>query len=123
MNLTKIAAIGLFLGSTLVIADDCVMPEPPTMPDGASATMEKMIAGQTSVKAFQAANIEYMACVEKELNAASTQLSAATGDDKKSAQEAYSEIEAVYNEAVSAEEEVAGQFNTAIRAYKAANPS
>ena len=123
MNLTKIAAIGLFLGSTLVVADDCVMPEAPTMPDGASATMEQMIAGQTSVKAFQAANIEYMACVETGLNAAGAQLSAATGDDKQPAQEAYNEIEAAYNGAVSAEEEVAGQFNAAIRAYKAANPS
>ena len=123
MNLTKIAAIGLFLGSTLVVADDCVMPETPTMPDGASASMEQMIAGQTSVKAFQAENIAYMACVEAELNAAGEQLSAATGDAKKSAQAAYGEIEAVYNGAVSAEEEVAGQFNAAIRAYKAANPS
>jgi len=32
-------------------------------------------------------------------------------------------LEAKYNAAVSNEEEVAGAFNTAIRAYKAANPS
>ncbi len=123
MNLMKIAAIGLFLGSTLVVADDCVMPEAPAVPDGASATMEQMIAGQTAVKAFQAANIDYMACVEPGLTAAGEQLPAATGDDKAAAQKAYDEIEATYNAAVSAEEAVAGQFNAAIRAYKAANPS
>ena len=123
MNLTKIAAIGLFLGSTLVVADDCVMPEAPAMPDGTSATMEQMIAGQASVKAFQAENIAYMACVETGLNTAEAALSAATEDNKESAKKAYGDIEATYNAAVSAEEEVAGQFNAAIRSYKAANPS
>ena len=123
MNLMKITAIGLFLGSTLVVADDCVMPEAPAVPDGASATMEQMITGQTAVKTFQAANIEYMACLEPGLTAAGAQSSAATGDDKEAAKKAYDEIETTYNAAVSAEEEVAGQFNAAIRAYKAANPS
>lgn len=123
MNLTKIAAVSLFLGSTLVLADDCVMPEAPSMPDGTGATMEQMIAGQTAVKAFQAANIDYMACLEPEVSATEAQVEAATGDDKAAAKKAYDEKAALYNAAVSAEEEVAGQFNAAIRAYKAANPS
>ena len=36
--------------------------------------------------------------------------------------EAYKASQEAYNAAVSAEEVVAEQFNTAIRAYKAANP-
>jgi len=42
------------------------------------------------------------------------------GDD--SAQERYALAAADYNAAVSREEQVAADFNTAIRAYKAANP-
>lgn len=122
MKLIKITALGLFLGSTFALADDCVNPEAPAVPDGASSTMDQMIAGQKAVKAFQASNIEYMACLEPGITAAGEQMETASGDEKAAAKEAYSEKEAAYNAAVSAEESVAGDFNVAIRAYKAANP-
>jgi len=123
MTLIKVAALGLLLGSTYAAAGDCVGPETPAIPDGASSTMEQMIAGQTAVKAFQAANIEYMACIEPSLTAAGEQVDTGSADEKAAAKANYEEIETSYNAAVSAEEEVAGQFNAAIRAYKAANPS
>ena len=44
------------------------------------------------------------------------------GDAKDEATAAYNKAVEMYNAAVSAEEEVAGQFNTEIREYKAANP-
>ena len=122
MNLIKITALGLFLGSTFALADDCANPSAPTIPEGASATMDQMIAGQKAVKAFQAANIEYMACLEPGISAAEEQAANASGDAKAAAKEAYEETEAAYNAAVSAEESVAGDFNAAIRDYKAANP-
>jgi hypothetical protein len=122
MKLIKITALGLFLGSSFAIADDCVNPDAPTVPDGASSTMDQMIAGQKAVKAFQASNIEYMACLEPGITAAGEQMETASGDEKAAAKEAYNEKEAAYNAAVSAEESVAGDFNVAIRAYKAANP-
>jgi hypothetical protein len=122
MNLIKITALGLFLGSTFALADDCTNPEAPAIPDGASATMDQMIGGQKAVKAFQAANIEYMACLEPGIAAAGEQLANASGDAKKAAKEAHEAKEAAYNAAVSVEESVAGDFNAAIRAYKTANP-
>ena len=122
MKLMKITALGLFLGSSFALADDCISPEIPAVPDGASSTMDQMIAGQKAVKAFQASNIEYMACLEPRVTAAEEQLANASGDAKAAAKEAYEEEEAAYNAAVSAEESVAGDFNVAIRAYKAANP-
>jgi hypothetical protein len=122
MKLMKITALGLFLGSTFALADDCTKPEAPAVPDGASSTMDQMIAGQKAVKAFQASNIEYMACLEPGVSAAGEQMTNATGDAKAAAKEAYDEKEAAYNAAVSAEESVADNFNVAIRAYKAANP-
>jgi hypothetical protein len=43
-------------------------------------------------------------------------------EEKAAAQETYQKGVDAYNAAVSKEEEVAGQFNTEIREYKAANP-
>ena len=90
----------------------------PTVPDGGSSSMEQMLAGQKAVKAFQAANIDYMACLEPQIEAVRAELEAGTDG----AEATYKKLEETYNDAVSKEEEVAGQFNTEIREYKAANP-
>lgn len=114
----KIAALGLALGSTVSWADNCTMPAVPELPDGTSSTMEQMLAGQKAVKTFQAANLEYMGCLEPGL--AQAQVNVKGGDE--TAMETYQQLQESYNAAVSMEEEVAGEFNTQIRAYKAANP-
>jgi hypothetical protein len=119
MNKIKLALLGLALGSTVSIAGECVPPEAPTVPDGAAATMEQMLAGQKAVKTFQTANIEYMACLEPQITAAQGEVEAGSEE----ASETVKKLEERYNEAVSTEGGVAGQFNTEIRAYKAANPS
>ncbi len=121
MKTIKSTLLALTLVATPALALDCDMPEAPTMPDGASSTMEDMLAGQKAVKAFQAANIDYMSCVENAMNAAEAAAKEASDDDKAAANEAYAKLVETYNAAVSVEEEVAGQFNTEIREYKAAN--
>jgi hypothetical protein len=118
MKTLKFAFLGLVLGSTASLADDCVAPNAPQVPVGSSSTLEQMLAGQKSVKEFQAANLEYMACLEPLLAAAEAEVKAGT----EGAAEKYQQIQDTYNAAVSREEEVAGQFNTEIRDYKAANP-
>jgi methionine synthase II (cobalamin-independent) len=118
MKLMKSTLLALALGSPAAFAGDCSAPESPQLPDGATATMDDMLAGQQAVKAFQAANLEYMQCLEPALADAEAALK--DGDD--SAKETYQQIQETYNAAVSAEEAVAGQFNTEIREYKAANP-
>lgn len=118
MNFMKYAALTLAMGSPYALAADCNAPEAPTMPDGASATYEDMIAGQKAVKAFQAANLEYMKCLEPDIATAE----AAVQAGEEGAAEAYQAAQETYNAAVSAEEAVAGEFNTEIREYKAANP-
>lgn len=123
MKKLQIAALALALGSSAGMAGDCSGPEAPTLPDGATASMEDMLAGQKAIKAYQAANLEYMGCLEKEFTAAeATALESTSEDDKQAAQASYQEAVDAYNAAVSQEEEVAGQFNTEIREYKAANP-
>ena len=99
-------------------AQACDMPVAPPTLDGGSATLEDMIAAQGEVKAFQAANEEYLECVDDLM--AAEKASVSEGD--KSAEERFALAAADYNAAVSREEQVAADFNTAIRAYKAANP-
>jgi len=122
MNRKIIATMVLVFGSAMANAE-CTMPEMPSLPSGEGATMEQMIAGQKAVKSFQAANIDYMGCVEKLMDKAAALAESAGGDAKEAAQASFEKIQATYNDAVSAEEDLAGKFNAAIRAYKAANPS
>ena len=46
MKAIKFTALALALGSTSVLAEDCAAPQAPELPDGASATMEQLLAGQ-----------------------------------------------------------------------------
>lgn len=119
MKALKIGALALALGAPHTLAADCTAPEAPTLPDGASSTMEQMLEGKKAVNAFQAANLEFQQCLEPALNAAE----AAVGNKEDGAADRFKALTDQYNAAVSAEEELVGQFNTEIREYKAANPS
>jgi hypothetical protein len=120
MKILKLALVGLMFTSAGSIAADCTSPEAPSLPDGASASMEDMLGGQQAVKDFQAANLEYMNCLDPLVAAATAKAMAKDSSDEDKA--AVKALEERYNGAVSAEEGLAGQFNTEIREYKAANP-
>lgn len=124
-NKLACAAAILAFGSAAAMAD-CEAPETPEVPDGATASMDDMLAGQKAVKSFQTANVEYMKCLEGVFTEAEATVKNAGEDaseeDIAAAQKAYSDAVEAYNAAVSNEESVAGQFNTEIREFKAANP-
>lgn len=122
MNLINATALSLILGSSMASAADCVNPDAPSIPDGASSTMDQMITGQKAVKSFQASNIEYMSCVETRISALETKVAETKGKEKEAIQKTLAESLDTYNQAVSAEESVAGAFNSAVRDYQAANP-
>lgn len=120
MNAMKSALVGLSLASAPIIAEECTAPSAPDLPDGSTATLEQMLEGQAAVKAYQASNTEYRACLEPLITAAET---AASGDDPVLEEsETVDRLNEQYNASVSSEEEVAGEFNTQLKAYKAANP-
>ena len=121
MNIKSAVALTLVLGSSVSMAE-CVNPDAPDMPEGAKASMQEMIAGQNAVKAFQTANIEYMGCLEKIFNEAEPGLEEGSDDEKAAKQAVYDKALNAYNNAVSKEEAVAGQFNKQIGEFKAANP-
>ena len=112
----------LMLAHALPAAAECTQPAQPTLPDGASASMDEMLQGQKAVKEFQATNMDYMKCLEENFSAAKEM--AASASDEAARAKAAGDYEAAveaYNAAVSAEEEVAGAFNIELREFKAAN--
>ena len=120
MNNLKLVLLSLMLTSTTSIAQDCAAPAVPTLPEGATATMDQMVAGQQAVKAFQAANLEYMNCMDPVITAATNAAKAEDASDESKV--AAKQLEEQYNAAVSKEEQLAGQFNAALKEFKAANP-
>jgi len=119
-NAIKLALAGLALASAVSMAEDCTAPDIPSMPDGATATLQQMLDGQSAVKAYQATNAEYRSCLEPQISAAEV---AASGDSPPpELTEALKALNEQYNASVSAEEELAGKFNDELKAYKAANP-
>lgn len=119
MNIVKGAILVVAMGATVSYAD-CEAPNEPDLPDGANASMQDMVDGQESVKAFQAANMDYMKCLEAVF--AEAEVAAKNADNKTRAAKAmatYSKAVEAYNTAVSKEESVAGEFNIQIREYRA----
>jgi hypothetical protein len=118
-NSVKALLLAAAFTSTGALADECNLGDMPTLPSGATASMEEMVAGQQAVKAFQTEAQTYRSCLDEEMN---TIREAADDGDKTSA-EAFKTLTDAYNASVAAEEEMANEFNAQIREYKAANPS
>jgi hypothetical protein len=101
---------------------DCDYPRPPSsVPDGATATEEEMVAGMKSVKAYNEAVTAYLSCLEQEMN---EQVEAA-GPDAPPAQ--IEQIKAIHtkrhNAAVEELEAHAARFNEQVRIFKSRDKS
>jgi peptidyl-prolyl cis-trans isomerase A (cyclophilin A) len=93
--------------SAAQLADDCVGPATPEIPEGTAATMEQMVAGQTRVKEFVAAGEIYLACLAKVID-----------NEERSAEDRNAAI-GEHNRMVAAMERSASDFNAQIRAFRA----
>jgi hypothetical protein len=97
---------------------DCAYPPAPTkLPDGASATLEEMVAGQKAVKEYDKAIKEYVDCIDKELDDKITK----AGDQLKPQQKAdMQKVEAQkHNAAIDQLQSVADRFNEQVKVFKA----
>ena len=107
-----------FATATAAAYADCPYPQAPTKsPDGATATLEEMVAGQKAVGEYQKAINEYTACIDKELDAA-----IAKGGDKLKPEQKQDmqRVEAQkHNAAVDQLQAVADRFNEQVKVYKA----
>jgi hypothetical protein len=114
--LLPIAATALL--STGTAFADCPYPAPPEkLPDGASATMQDMLAGQKTVSEYNKAVQDYVSCIDKEVDAAI----AKRGDKLKPEQKAdMQRVEAQkHNAAIDQLQSVADRFNEQVKVYKA----
>ena len=114
-HMKSIISVGLLIGS-LSYAQwalaDCNYPTINfVIPNGATATMENMVAGQTNFKSYNANMDIYLTCLDSELSKVSKNL------------DNYPDIQNLsdskYNAAVDELSEAADQWNAAVRAYKA----
>lgn len=112
MKAFTIGAFAAAIFATTSAFGACENPSMVTVPDGATSTMDQLLAAQTDVKTYMAAMEEYLACLNDELEAA--------GEDAPA--EFKSLMVTRHNSAVTEMEAVAAQFNQQVQAYKAANP-
>ena len=116
MNTTiriSVAAL-LVLAGPAVLA--CDYPQRAQVPNGATASKEDMLAGQTAVKEYVSAMEEYLACIEKEEQETLATMADLSDEELASRDAALTKK---YNAAVEEMELVAAQFNEEVRAYKA----
>ena len=116
VHMKSIISVGLLIGSLgyaqLTLAQ-CDYPKMNfVIPNGATATMENMVAGQTNVKSYLADMEAYLGCLDSELSKVSTDL-----DNYLDIQD---HSDSKYNAAVDEMKEVEGQWNQTVRAYKKA---
>lgn len=97
----------------------CTYPRAPaSMPNGSTATMEEMVAGQKEVKQYMADMDTYLKCLDAETPkppAAETEL---TEQQKQDLQRAESMRAQKHNAAVAEMESVAERFNQQLRAFR-----
>ena len=110
----SIISLGLLIGSlgyAQFALSDCNYPKMNTdIPNGATATMEDMVAAQTSFKAYNTDMDAYLKCLDDELALVSEDL------------DIYPDIKKAnnlkYDAAVDVLTEAAEEWNQAVRAYK-----
>ena len=86
----------------------CTSPIAPTVPDGATATKERMVQGQTEIKVFMSVANEYLACVDEMMKGASEKAEKV-------------ELNKEYNTMVDQMSTIAKDFNASIRKFKEAS--
>jgi hypothetical protein len=97
---------------------DCTYPAAPAkLPNGASATLEEMVAGQKTVKEYDTAIKAYVDCIDKELE----DKIAKAGEQLKPQQKAdMQKVEAQkHNAAIDQLQSVADRFNEQVKVFKA----
>ena len=96
---------------------DCPYPAAPDkLPDGASATLQDMLAGQKAVADYNKAVNDYVTCIDKEVDDAITK----AGDKIKPEQKAdMQRVETQkHNAAIDQLQKVADRFNEQVKVFK-----
>lgn len=96
---------------------DCSYPQPPShLPDGNTATLNEMLAGEKAVQGYNEQMMAYLSCIKLERDNTVTQ---SAGKLSKKQMQAVEAIEVQkHNAAVDQLHAVADQFNTQVKIFK-----
>jgi cyclophilin family peptidyl-prolyl cis-trans isomerase len=86
---------------------DCESPAPPDVPDGATAKLDEMVDGQSAVRSYMSESESYLDCLSEVIDA------------KDISEEQQGRAVQEHNRMVAAMEQLAEEFNTQVRAFKA----
>ena len=89
----------------------CVMPQAPSIPDGRTAAESELVATVGEIKVYQQELADYRECLQAEEDALGDNM---TADQQRA-------LVKNFNDSVDSEEAVAGEFNEAVAAFKAAS--
>ena len=109
---------GIFVVCAAQTALACDYPTRVSIPDGATATKEEMLASKKAVLEFQSRMEEYRNCIEEAEKSARASMDDMEPEIEQQREEMLTKK---YNAAVEEEENVVAAFNQAIGDYKAAN--
>lgn len=123
MKFASIMALSAVLGLAapgLALAAGCDRPTPPASVDGSKASLDQLKAAKGAVTEFMTASDAYQGCVMDDL---ASQRAAATTAKTKLAPAVAKAAQEKVDQNQADKERVGGEFNAAIKAYKAAHPS
>ena len=120
MNKMIKIAVGCLLLVVAPIGFACDYPERPSIPDGATASKEELLAAKDAVGVFLAGVDTYLTCIENAEKEAVAALETAEPDELKRRDDM---LTSKFNAANEEKALVGEQFNQQVRAYNAARKS
>lgn len=118
-----VAAALMLASATLPAQTTCTYPRAPaSLPDGNTATLEEMVAGQKNVKQYMADMDTYLNCIDAASPPAPAADAQVSDEQKKEAEKLEQIRVQKHNAAVTDMEVVAERFNNSLRAFKAKQP-
>ena len=113
-------ALALSLGASIAHAD-CIYPKSPdAAPDGATATLEQMIAAKKDFDRYNSEMNKYLDCIKLEMDAAApVDPSKLTPEEKKKSDEQQKMMIQKNNAAVDELQAVVSRFNEQLKIFKA----
>jgi len=89
------------------LAEHCVAPEIPSIPDGRTVTMDEMLVGQAEVRSYMTVSNEYLSCLAEII------------DDDEVLKEDRARLSSTHNRVVDSMESVAASFNDQVKLIRA----
>jgi hypothetical protein len=109
------------IGTASIALQACTLPSPPAAPDGATASLNQMLAARNEFQAYDAATNAYLSCVDATVERVAKQSASVAA--KADLDSLHMFGVRAHNTAIDQEQAYVDQFNVQVRSYKAKHPS